>query len=112
MDKVVSKVAGLGVPGLMLVIAIGSTGLAGAAAITAAFAALGPGGMIGGVAVLVLAALVADAIAKFGYDAILIAVLKELHKKGYTKAELILKIEKQHVSKDLKRKAREAVEKF
>ena len=52
MDKLVSKVAALGVPGLVLVVAIGATGFAGGAAITTALAALGPGGMIGGIATL------------------------------------------------------------
>ena len=43
MDKLVSKIAALGIPGLVLVTAIGATGLAGGAAITTALAALGPG---------------------------------------------------------------------
>ena len=42
LDEVVKKIVGLGVPGLMLFLAINATGLAGAAAITAALAALGP----------------------------------------------------------------------
>lgn len=42
MDKLVSKIAALGIPGLVLVTAIGATGLAGGAAITTALAALGP----------------------------------------------------------------------
>lgn len=46
MDKIVSKIAALGVPGLVLTVAIGATGLAGGAAITTALAAIGPGGMI------------------------------------------------------------------
>ena len=41
LEKIVSKVAALGVPGLILLIAIAATGLTGAAAITAALAALG-----------------------------------------------------------------------
>ncbi|WP_181899267.1 hypothetical protein [Lachnotalea glycerini] len=40
MEKVISKVAALGVPGLVLLIAMGATGLAGGAAITTALAAL------------------------------------------------------------------------
>lgn len=43
MDKIISKVAALGVPGLILVVAIAASGLSGAAAITVALAALGPG---------------------------------------------------------------------
>jgi len=52
MDKLVSKIAALGIPGLVLVTAIGATGLAGGAAITTALAALGPGGILGGIATL------------------------------------------------------------
>jgi len=48
MDKIVSKIAALGVPGLVLLVAISATGLYGAAAITTALAALGPFGMVGG----------------------------------------------------------------
>lgn len=38
MDKVINKIAGAGVPGVMLMVAISMTGLSGAAAITAALA--------------------------------------------------------------------------
>lgn len=38
MDRIVNKIAGLGVPGVMLMVAISMTGLSGAAAITAALA--------------------------------------------------------------------------
>ena len=55
MDRIVNKIAGLGVPGIMLMVAISMTGLSGAAAITAALALLGPGGMLGGIAFLLLA---------------------------------------------------------
>ncbi len=47
MDKIVEKIVSIGVPGIMLLVAISMTGLSGAAAITAALALLGPGGMIG-----------------------------------------------------------------
>ena len=40
MDKLISKLVGLGVPAVVLVIAMGTTGLSGAAAITAALASL------------------------------------------------------------------------
>lgn len=44
MDKIVSKIVALGVPGLVLLLAIGATGYAGAAAITTALCAIGPFG--------------------------------------------------------------------
>lgn len=48
MDKIVSKIVGLGVPGLVLFVALSATGYAGAAAITTALAAIGPFGILGG----------------------------------------------------------------
>ena len=49
MDEFVERLAGIGVPALVFLIIMSTTGLAGAAAITATLALLGPGGMIGGV---------------------------------------------------------------
>lgn len=111
MDKIVAKVAALGVPGLILVTAIGATGLAGGAALTAALAALGPGGMIGGIATLGVIGLISEGIAEFGFDAIFSAVVKELYKRGETKDSISKKIDKYPVSKGLKRKLRESLNK-
>lgn len=111
MDKIVAKIAALGVPGLVLVIAIGATGLAGGAAITVALAALGPGGMIGGIVTLGVLGLISEGIAKYGMDAIFSAVVIELYKRGETKESILNKIQKYPVSKDLKRRLRESLEK-
>lgn len=110
MDKVVQKIAALGVPGLVLIIAIGASGYAGAAAITTALAALGPGGMVGGIALLGFVGVVSDAIAKYGFDAVFVAVIKELYKKGESKETILKKINSYKISKDLKRKLREKLE--
>ncbi len=110
MDKIVSKVAALGVPGLILILAISATGLAGGAAITAALAALGPGGMVGGIATLGVIGLISEGIAKYGVDAIFSAVVKELYKRGETKESILNKIQRYPVSKDLKRKLTELIE--
>lgn len=112
MDKIVSKVAALGVPGLVLVIAIGATGLAGGAAITAALAALGPGGMIGGIATLGVIGILSEGIAKYGVDAIFSSVVKELYKRGESKESILEKIKKYPISRDLKRKLNESLEKI
>lgn len=111
MDKIIGKAAALGVPGLVLVVALGATGLAGGAALTAALAAIGPGGMMGGIATLGAIGLVSEGIAEFGLDALFNAVVKELYKRGETKDSILHKIEKYPVSKGLKRKLRESVEK-
>lgn len=105
MDKIVNKIVGLGVPGLMLMVAISLTGLSGAAAITAALALLGPGGMIGGIITLVVAGAVASAIAEFGFDALFKAVVQKLYAKGETKESIKRKIEKGPWSAKLKAKA-------
>lgn len=102
LEKIASDVAGLGVAGLVLVIAISATGLAGAAALTAALAALGPGGMIGGIATLGVIAIVVKGIAEFGVDAILEAVTKELLRQGETHSGMKEKISKYPISKNMK----------
>lgn len=110
MDKIALKIAALGVPGLILVFAISMTGLSGGAAITTALAALGPGGMIGGIATLGVIGLLTECIAKYGVDAVALAVVKELYKKGETKETIKRKINKYLLSKDLKRKLNEMID--
>ena len=78
MDKVAEKIVSIGVPGIMLMVAISMTGLYGAAAITAALALLGPGGMIGGVVTLLVAGAIASAISEYGFDALFRAVIKKM----------------------------------
>ena len=61
MDELVKKIAALGLPGVVLIVVMATTGLTGAAAITTALAILGgPAGMLGGIAVLGLTALMTD----------------------------------------------------
>ncbi|HEY9639401.1 MAG TPA: hypothetical protein V6C57_02900 [Coleofasciculaceae cyanobacterium] len=75
MDEIVKKVAALGLPGVVLVIVMATTGLTGAAAITSALAMLGgPAGMLGGIAVLGLTGLISDALAKVGLEDFLTAI--------------------------------------
>lgn len=110
MEKIISKVAALGIPGLILVVAMSATGLTGAAALTAALASLGPGGMIGGIALLGVAGLIAQGLTEFGFDAIFSGVVKELYKRGETKESITVKINNYPVSKSLKRKLKEELE--
>lgn len=112
MEKIISKVAALGIPGLILVVAMYATGLTGAAALTAALASLGPGGMIGGIALLGVAGLIAQGLTEFGFDAIFSGVVKELYKRGETKESITAKINNYPVSKSLKRKLKEEIEKL
>lgn len=109
MEKLVSKLAALGVPGLVLLIAVSTSGLAGGAAIVAALAALGPGGIVGGIVTLGLIGLVAHGITEYGVEKISCAIIKELLRKGETKESILNKIAKYPISKSLKRHLREVV---
>ncbi len=112
MDKIIKKIAALGVPGLVFTVAIQLTGLAGAAALTTALAALGPGGIVGGVMSLCLLGAIADAIAEYGFDAIARGVIKELYCRGESKESIKRKIRKYPVSSKLKSSLCDTVEKF
>lgn len=112
MEKIISKVAALGVPGLVLLIAMGATGLAGGAAITTALAALGPFGILGGIATLGLISLVSQGITEYGFEAIFCGVIKELYKRGETKEGILSKVNRYPISKSLKRKLVEEINKL
>jgi hypothetical protein len=103
MDKIVDKIAALGVPGLVLLVAMGVSGWAGAAAITTALAMLGgPFGMLGGIAVLGILTLISQAIAEYGFEKLFQAVIDELLKKGKSKIEIGREVMSYPISKQLK----------
>lgn len=78
MDELVKKIAALGLPGVVLIVVMATTGLTGAAAITTALAILGgPAGMLGGIAVLGLTVLITDGLTKVGLENLLTAVYCE-----------------------------------
>ena len=112
MEKLISKLAALGVPGLVLLIAVSTSGYVGAAAIVAALSALGPGGIVGGIVTLGLIGLVTHGLAEYGVDVLSSALVKELLKKGESKQSILEKIEKYPISKSLKRRLREEVNNY
>ena len=111
-DKVIDKIAALGVPGLVLVVAMALSGWAGAAALTTGLAALGgPFGMLGGIAVLLILALISKALAQYGFKAVFKGVLNRLKAKGMTNDEIKRTVDGYwFVSGDLKRKLIDYVE--
>ena len=111
-DKPAEVIAGLGVPALVLIIAMAYSPWVGAAAITASLAALGPFGMLGGIATLGVLGFISRALAKFGFDKVFQAVLVKMKKDGETSEGILGKIEGYPISKELKRKLREFIEKF
>ena len=113
LDKLVARIVGLGVPGLVLLIAVIVAGPFGGAAIVAALAALGgPAGMIGGIFLLGLLVLIGQAIAEYGAEAVFVSVVRGLKEKGHTKSEVLKKIDSYPISLSLKLKLRDYVEKF
>ena len=113
MERIISKIAAMGVPGLVLVLAMNATGYAGAAAITTALAALGgPVGMLGGIAALGILGLISEAIAKYGVDAIYKGVIKELYKRGESDESIKAKIDKYPLSKEQKRSLYDELDKL
>lgn len=113
MDKLIKLLAPFGVMGIVFIVALSSamaTGLAGAAAFTTAMAALGPGGMIGGLITLGVVGIVSKLAVDYGYDGIAIAVVKE-QLRTKSKDEIWNKISKnKFVSKDLKLKIKDFID--
>jgi GTPase SAR1 family protein len=80
LDEVVRIAASVGAPAILLVVAlsiVGTSGLAGGAALTAALALLGgPGGIPAGVLVLTFVGGVSAGLASYGLEALLVAIYR------------------------------------
>ncbi len=90
MDEIVKKLAGLGLPGIILVILAASSGGSSTAVAAALTAVGGPFGILGGIALLGLITVVGDAIAGSGIEAILKAVYAER-----SKTESVIQLQKE-----------------
>ncbi|MDZ8186115.1 MAG: hypothetical protein RMX96_14835 [Nostoc sp. ChiSLP02] len=78
MDEVVKKVAAVGLPCIVLLVIMATTGLKDAAAMAAALALLGgPAGMKGGIAVLGLIGLISDFLAKLILEGFLTGIYSQ-----------------------------------
>jgi hypothetical protein len=105
MDQIVDKIAALGVPGIVLLVAMFATGWAGAAAITTALAILGgPFGMLGGIAVLGILGLISKGLTDYGFEALFKGVVEELRKKGKSRSDIEREISAYPISRELKLK--------
>ncbi len=110
LDKISEVIAGLGVPGLVLVMLMTVSPWVGAAAITSSLAALGPFGMLGGIATLGILAFISRALAEFGFERVSRAVLVKLRENGRTCQEIIEEIESYPISRELRKRLREFIE--
>ena len=110
-DKVAEIIAGLGVPELVLTVLMTVSPWYGAAAMTSSLAVLGgPLGMAGGIALLLVLALIARALAKFGFEKVFGAVLLKLIENGKTHREILEKINDYPISNELKQKLTRLIE--
>jgi len=103
MDEIVKKLAGLGLPGIILVV-LTVTFAGSNAAIAAAITALGgPFGIVGGIALLGLITVVGDTVAGYGIEAVLKAIYTE-RSKTETVRYLLKEIKDLPISEELKLK--------
>ncbi len=110
MDEIIKKLAALGVPGIVLLTAMSATRYAGGAAMTSALAALGPFGMAGGIVMLGSIALLSDKITEIGFEKVTIMVIKE-QLKTISKSEMKNKVKKMPITKGMKLKVIDFIEK-
>ena len=105
MDEIVKKIAGLGLPGIFLVLATAAGGGIGntAAVVSAIMTLGGPFGLIGGLGVLGLAASVGDVIAGYGIEALLMGIYQERSKTESVRF-LLKEIKDLPISDELKAK--------
>lgn len=108
MDEFVRKAASLGLPAVMLLVVMGTTGLFGAAAITTALATLGgPIGMLGGIALLGIVGIAADMLSRFGLETLLIGIYQQRLQNGESRAAICREIQGLPISGDLRRRLHE-----
>ncbi|BAY50330.1 hypothetical protein SAMD00079811_79590 (plasmid) [Scytonema sp. HK-05] len=103
MDEIVKKLAGLGLPGVILVVLTATAGGSSAAVAAALTAWGGPFGIVGGIALLGLIGVVTDAIAGYGLEAILKAIYTERSKTEAVRF-LLKEIQDLPISDELKLK--------
>ena len=103
----------LGVPGIVLLVALETTGFAGAAAIVTALATLGgPLGWVGGFVSLGILVIVSKKMAEFGFDYLFSRVLKGVRESGKTKEQIFEEVEGYKIPDVMKRALHEWVEQF
>jgi len=90
-DQMLDKVAGLGVAGIVFAVVMATSGATGVYAITTALSILGGpfGGMVAGITMLGIIAMISTLLAKFGIDKLVIMLVQRMVKKGMSKEKLI-----------------------
>ncbi|RCJ24325.1 hypothetical protein A6770_28585 [Nostoc minutum NIES-26] len=103
MDELVKKIAGLGLPGILFVIATATSGGSVAAVVTLLSSLGGPLGLLGGLGLLGLVGVVGETIAGYGIEAVLKLIYTERSKTESVRF-LLKEIKDLPITDDLKLK--------
>ena len=108
-EEIVKKIAGLGLPGIILVVLAVSSAGSDAAIVAALTAAGGPFGIVGGIALLGLLGVLGDTLGFYGFEAVVQAVYSE-RKKNESVRSLVKEINDLPISNELKAKLKAHLE--
>lgn len=103
MEEIIKKIAGLGLPGIILVVLAVASGGSNAAIVAALTAAGGPFGILGGIGLLGLAGVIGDTLGLYGFETIIQMVYSE-RKKNESVSALVKEINDLPISDELKEK--------
>jgi hypothetical protein len=103
MDEIAKKIAGLGLPGIILVVLAIASGGSNAAIVAALTAVGGPFGIVGGIGLLGLTSVLGDTVATFGLEEVLKLVYSERIKNESVRV-LLKEINDLPISNELKTK--------
>jgi len=113
LDEIGRKIASLGAPAIAIAVAASiasGMGLAGGAVVTTALAMLGgPFGMIGGLVALGVLTVIADAVGKYGIEAVLVATFRARREQGITVEQVSQEIDNLWLSDELKLKIKSQI---
>lgn len=104
MEKLISDLLAIGGPSLLLKLMMDATGHRGAARLTTALSALGPGGMVGGLLVLAISGLATRELSETIISAAYSRVVKQLIADGESPEDVLEKIQRYPVSPELKKR--------
>ncbi|MCA2554438.1 MAG: hypothetical protein IM466_12090 [Microcystis sp. M04BS1] len=109
LDEVAKRIGSLGLPGVILVVTVSTSG-ATTYPIAFALAALGgPLGVFGGLGLLGLTTFVGDALTNYGIEAVLAAIYKD-RRKQEAQEDLIKEVEGLPITQGLKLKLKQQIE--
>ncbi|UXE58910.1 MAG: hypothetical protein KA717_23270 [Woronichinia naegeliana WA131] len=109
LDEIVQKLASLGLPGIVFIIAVSASSATAYPAIYALFGLGGPLGLVGGLGVLGISTIIGDIVTGYGIEALLKAVYLK-RRETETQEYLIKEVDGLPISQVLKLNLKNAIE--